>query len=555
MVTNKNSELTMAKKFQSLGVMIDMSRNAVMSIPSLKRYLPLLKKMGYTTVFLYTEDTYEVDGEPYFGYMRGRYSKAEMKELDAFANSIGMEVIPCIQTLAHLNGTLRWGQIPIDCGDILLADDPRTYEVIEHMFTTLAECFTTRKIHVGMDEAHMLGRGKHLDKFGYEHSSTIIARHLEKVCEIAKKFDYEVMLWSDMFFRSWMDDKYYAKKVEKVPQHVIDGVPESVIPVYWDYYHLNEEEYDIMFEMHNQLSKKTWFGGGAWTWSGFMPHNEFSILAMGPALRSCRKNKCKNIFMTMWGDDGSECSKFAILPALFYISEVAKGNDDMNSIKEKFVRFTGGITFDEFMMLDAPNNLLGTGIVKNEEHNYSHPVNPSKYMLYSDYFNDFLDYTVVPGASKTYEQLAVELSRIAKKSRKFGYLFNTAAKLCDALAVKYELGVKTRAAYEAHDLDTLRALAEKDYVEAEKRINTFALTFEKQWFHDNKPCGFDVQDQRLGGIIRRKSACRRRKLDYVNGKLDSIPELEEKLLPYGQKNVPGNFNTSRNYLSTNVVSH
>ena len=63
-------ELEMAKKFDSLGVMIDMSRNAVMSIPSLKRYLPILRKMGYTTVFLYTEDTYEVDGEPYFGYMR-----------------------------------------------------------------------------------------------------------------------------------------------------------------------------------------------------------------------------------------------------------------------------------------------------------------------------------------------------------------------------------------------------------------------------------------------------------------------------------------------------
>ena len=34
---------------------------------------------------LYTEDTYEVDGQPYFGYMRGRYSKEEMKEIDDFA--------------------------------------------------------------------------------------------------------------------------------------------------------------------------------------------------------------------------------------------------------------------------------------------------------------------------------------------------------------------------------------------------------------------------------------------------------------------------------------
>ena len=66
-------------RFDTLGVMIDMSRNAVMSISGLKRFLPLLKKMGYNCVMLYTEDTYEIDGEPYFGYMRGRYSKDEMK--------------------------------------------------------------------------------------------------------------------------------------------------------------------------------------------------------------------------------------------------------------------------------------------------------------------------------------------------------------------------------------------------------------------------------------------------------------------------------------------
>ena len=86
-----------------LGVMIDMSRNAVMSMEGLQRFLPLLKKMGYNTVMLYTEDTYEVKDEPFFGYMRGRYSAKELCELDQYAASLGIELIPCIQTLAHLS--------------------------------------------------------------------------------------------------------------------------------------------------------------------------------------------------------------------------------------------------------------------------------------------------------------------------------------------------------------------------------------------------------------------------------------------------------------------
>ena len=155
-------------KLQSLGVMIDMSRNSVMSVEGLKRFLPLLKKMGYNTVMLYTEDTYEVEGEPYFGYLRGRYTMDEMKEIDAFAASLGIEMIPCIQTLAHLTTFLRWNRVPADTPDILLVDDDKTYEFIDRLFATLSKCFTSKKIHLGMDEAHMLGRGKHLDIHGYD---------------------------------------------------------------------------------------------------------------------------------------------------------------------------------------------------------------------------------------------------------------------------------------------------------------------------------------------------------------------------------------------------
>ena len=127
----------MGKK--SLGVMIDMSRNGVMRLPALKEFLKTLKRFGYNTLFLYTEDTYEVEGEPYFGYMRGRYSVAEMKELDEFCASIGIEAIPCIQTLAHLKTYFKWGQVGVDCNDILLVDDERTYELISNMFKTLKQ--------------------------------------------------------------------------------------------------------------------------------------------------------------------------------------------------------------------------------------------------------------------------------------------------------------------------------------------------------------------------------------------------------------------------------
>ena len=63
-------------------------------------------------------------------------------------------------------------------------------------------------------------------------------------------------------------------------------------------------------------------------------------------------------------------------------------------------------------------------------------------------------------------------------------------------------------------------------------MREFGNVYEKQWFTDNKPQGFDIQDLRIGGATRRLQACRKRLIDYANGKICSIPELEEKILPY-----------------------
>ncbi len=532
----------MKKAFDTFGVMIDMSRNAVMSISGLRRFLPLLSKMGYNCVMLYTEDTYELDGEPYFGYMRGRYSKDEMKEIDELASSLGMTVIPCIQTLAHLNAIFRWGNFPRDCDDILLTDDERTYELIDKMFSTLSQCFRSKKIHIGMDEAHMLGRGKHLDIHGYETVNDIMKRHLARICEIAKKYDYELMVWSDMYFRPWNNGKYVIPKCE-MPQEVIAALPPSVIPVYWDYYQSEEQIYSDMLENHKQLSDKTWFAGGAWSWYGMIPFNRFTIQSMIPAIEACKKHNIRNMFITMWGDDGAECSHFSQLPSLFYLSEYAKGNRDDEKIKAKFKRLIG-IDFDEFMNIDCPNDVVAYE---------GSPRNPSKYMLYSDYFNDFLDYTVNEGAGQKYITYAKQLHTTAKKSRKYGYVFDTAAKLCDAMAIKYELGLRTRRAYEADDKAELARLAKNEYVEVARLIDIYGRAFERQWFKDNKPHGFDVQDHHIGALLRRTEACRRRILEYTNGKIDRIAELDEALLAFRAEGESTTLNRLPWYTTVNCI--
>ena len=312
--------------FRRFGTMLDCSRNAVMTVEALKRWIDLTADLGYNTLLLYTEDTYEIEGEPYFGYMRGRYTKEELREADRYARSKGMEVIPCIQTLAHLNAIVRWPayQGHVDTGDILLAGDEAVYELIDKMFATVSRCFESRTVNIGMDEAHMIGRGKYYDLHGDSDRSQILIEHVKRVAQIGERYGLTLAMWSDMFFRLAAGGEYYAQDVN-IDESIRQQIPKNVELIYWDYYSTDKSRYDGMLSAHNKLKEGTWFAGGLWTWMGFAPHNGYSIKATRAALCSCREQGTQDVFLTMWGDNGGECSKFAMLPALFYAAELAKG--------------------------------------------------------------------------------------------------------------------------------------------------------------------------------------------------------------------------------------
>ncbi len=509
-------------KFKRLGVMLDESRNAVMKPDAVKKYMDIMADLGYNCLMLYTEDTYEVDNQPYFGHNRGRYSQTELKELDSYAKSKGIELIPCIQTLAHVNALFRWAEYTCirDCDDILLCGENRTYQLIEDMFATLDKCFTSRIVNIGMDEAHMIGRGKYQDKHGVESRFDILLNHLNKVSEIAKKYNFELIMWGDMFFRllnSAGGGSYYDGDVE-VPPEVKAMIPDNVNLVYWDYYSHDKSRYDRNITAHNAIKDGIWFAGGIYTWTGFAPHNNFSMKANNAALTSCLEQGVENVVVTLWGDNGAECSKFSALPCLYYTSQLAIGITDIREIKEGF-KAKFGIDFDDFMSVDLPDTPNGTE---------GRIVNAEKYMLYNDCFMGLFDNTVTDNYSENYGKIAEKLEKMAD-NKEYGIIFDSLAKLCRVLEIKCDLGLRTRKAYETNDKVALKSLI-ADYEKTTELLEAFYSAYEKQWMWENKPQGFDVQDIRIGGLIRRIKHCKNRLLQYINGEISSIEELEEPLL-------------------------
>ena len=269
---------------------------------------------------------------------------------------------------------------------------------------------------------------------------------------------------------------------------------------------------------------------------------------MTPAISACKKNGVRNVLFTLWGDAGAECSRFSVLPALYYVAELCRGNEDIGRIKSDF-KHKFGFDFDEFSLLDDPNRVaLNQGVPFENS-------TTAKYMLYSDYFNGHYDFTVREGGGEYYRDLSKRLFEAKKKAGRYSYLFDTLAKLCVILSDKYELGVRTRAAYKTGDKQELLRLAKEEYTRIERAIPVFLSAFNRQWMKENKPYGFDVHEYRIGGLLARTKSCKRRLIDYAEGRVDSIPELECEILPFAhyKRGFSSYINSHLTTFTSNVV--
>ena len=508
--------------FHLNGAMVDMSRNAVMKVETVKFMMRKMALMGQNAFMLYTEDTYEIEGRPYFGYMRGRYTKDELRELDRYALSLGIELIPCIQTLGHLATMLKWtctGKFK-DTDRVLLVGAEETYALIDDMFDTVAECFTTKRLHVGMDETIGLGTGAYLTKNGYRIPKDIFIEHLARVTEMATSRGFKPMMWSDMIIEMGGGSRRVYDPNAVITDEFAEAVPSEMQMVFWDYYNAAESFYTKNIVNHKKLGTgNTMFGGGIWTWSSHCPLFSRSLDFTLPALDACKKEGVTEVIATIW-HNGSEASLITALAGLAWYADYGyKGEYREDSVKECFA-FGCGEDYDSFMALQDPDRPDGGKL------------SLSRSFLYNDPLVGLVD-AHLKGLNfdEYYKETAARLAAITPKNALFAPSFDIAAKLSSLLEVKACFGVKAIEAYKNGDRTTLAALAGECDVMAE-RLEALRVSHRAAWMKYNKPFGFEVLDLRYGGIRARIDTAKYRIEAYLRGEIERIEELEADRLRF-----------------------
>ncbi len=157
------------------GVMLDISRDKVPTLATLKTLIDRLASWKINQIQLYTEHTFAYRGHEEVWRDASPLTGADVLELDAFCRDRFVELVPNQNSFGHLH---RWltkpayrdlAEAPNGCDTIwgrfnepfsLNPVDPRSLTLLRGLFDELLPHFSSRQFNVGCDETIDLGKDR-----------------------------------------------------------------------------------------------------------------------------------------------------------------------------------------------------------------------------------------------------------------------------------------------------------------------------------------------------------------------------------------------------------
>lgn len=539
MLTNGEIKRVEVTPIKEVSVSLDFSRNAVMTVEKIETYLLHLSALGVNTLYMYTEDTYEVSGEAYFGYLRGKYSVEEIQRVVQYANKVGIEVVPAIQTLAHLTQFLRWPMmenIKEDAHTILI-DEERSYIVIQRMIDACKMMYQSKRIHLGMDEAYQAGLGRYLDLHGFVPRVELILRHLEKVVDMVKSAGLEPMIWSDFVYKmldTTNTSRLYYPEAKINPEYA-SKYPKDLTYVHWDYGCEEVAQYKKVIKNHLEFCDKDHYmlATGAHIFGKIAPNHGKSINTMRAGVQACKELELKRVMMTTWGDDGQEIEHVHALISAYYYCETIYSEHvvpeniqiSMDSLLgDEAYQFLYNLTyFDEVFGVQKDNPMMG---------------NISRSILWQDPLLGIYDKHILLYNQMYEKSLGYYYQELAEKLKRnqfddgdvFLIIKQRYILLAEVLSLKSDLGIQLQEARKSENKADLQRIQGSIIEPLIKKFENLYESHEQVWDYFYKSNGWEVLERRYATSISRLKTTSRKINRYIQTEIGLEELLEEKLL-------------------------
>lgn len=495
------------------GFMLDASRNGVPRVDVLKTTLLRLALLGYTHCCLYTEDTYEVAGHPLVGYRRGKFLKDEIRGLDAFAGRLGITMFPCIQTLGHLEQVLKHDRYR-ELGDndaVLATTSAAARALVETLLREASEPYASRIVHVGMDETWGIGRGSTFMPDTPVDPRRMYLDHVRFVADACRRLGLSPMMWGDIIVGHRDRGLDAAQRA---------AFPRDMEVVFWDYYAEDPGAYAGRIAEYRAMGREPICAPGIWNWGTLWPSHRTVGRTLPVFAAEARKAGIRRMLLTAWGDDGQECPLGANWPALaLFAEETYAGGGTTDGGKRRMEAVTG-LAYDALVgigdidLLPGREGLCGT---------------LGKLLLWEDPLSGRCSHHLGDlRLGRRYAELASFIATARGKApREWRDLFAYAESLARVLALKAELYRDARAAYMARGASALGSISRR-VARLIPLVRGLWKSRRAVWFAEFKPAGWEVLEQRFGGLVARLETMKERLDAFRSGRLAAIEELDEE---------------------------
>lgn len=308
------AEVADAPAFPERGFMLDISRNKVPTMASLKELVDLLALLKFNQLQLYTEHAFAYSGHALVWGDASPLTGGEIRELDMYCLDRYIELVPNQNSFGHMERWLRWKEyhhlaespdgwhatptLAKDSGTVLRPDEA-SLDFMDGLFGELLPLFSSGRFNIGCDETWELGLGwsKPLaDRIG-KHE--VYLRHLLGLMERVRHHGRTPLFWADILLNE-------PASIERLPQ---DG-----IPIIWGYD--PEHPYHAQCPMVAAAGLPFYVAPGTATWKTLTGNPHAALANARNAARNGRASGAQGLLLTNWGDEGHHQPWILSLPGL-----------------------------------------------------------------------------------------------------------------------------------------------------------------------------------------------------------------------------------------------
>ena len=312
------------------GIMLDIGRDKIPSMETLKGLIDLFASMRINHLQLYMEGfTFDYEDFHYLFTNETPVTPEEFRELSQYARAHFIDLVPNQNVLGHMEKWLEKPQFRslAECEDGYIFEnlfwrppmtldvrDSRSFELAETLLGTLMDASSSGCINVNMDEPFELGMGKNKQAAEKEGRLNLYFEYVEKLHAYCASRGKRMLMWGDEILHH---------------PDCVSRFPKDAILLDWIY------EGDAHFEDHARLMQKTGLNyclcPGTSSWGSLTGRSDNMAKNIRDAASCAIRYGGLGIITTDWGDLGHWQYLSASYPGFAYTAACSWSGPESDS--------------------------------------------------------------------------------------------------------------------------------------------------------------------------------------------------------------------------------